>query len=148
MINSLHFDPSFGIRFWVHVGFKGLELRQRPLPLLLAPLTVKGRSQLFLIGFTNCALQVLLVFSSPRHWGRSTGSLSLSAQETDSPRILFSFQREVQVKSHLFNQHSDFSFPHQPKSLRHSFGGLMYLHHHLHSALQDGLGAGTCVGIF
>ena len=89
--------------------------------------------------------QVLLVFASPRHWGRSTGSVGLPSQETDPPRILFSFQREVQVKSCPFNRHADFSIPYQPKSLRHSFGGLLYLHHHLHAALQDGLGAGTCV---
>ena len=93
-------------------------------------------------------LQVLLVFASPRHWGRSTGSVGLPSQETDPPRILFSFQREVQVKSCSFNRHADFSIPHQPKSLRHSFGGLLYLHHHLHAALQDGLGAGTCVNAY
>ena len=40
-------------------------------------------------------LQVFLVFASARYWGRSTGSVGLPSQETDSPGILFSFQREV-----------------------------------------------------
>ena len=42
-------------------------------------------------------------------------------------------------------QNAHFSFPYQPESLWHSFGGLLYLYYHLHTALQDGLGAGTCV---
>ena len=42
----------------------------------------------------------------------------------------------------------DFLYPSQPKSVWNSFGGLLHLHHHLHTAVQDGLGAGKLAGIF
>ena len=56
----LSFNSLLLLEIWVHVTFKGLELRQHPQPLLLAPLTAKGRSQLFLfakhwVGLTTFA---------------------------------------------------------------------------------------------